>query len=158
MEADDLVEAVAIDRFPVDGDGVTQHLGDWIEGLRGFPALQAILLGGITIAGLAVVDVHALHARLGLPVLVATRRDPARSRVGEALEAAGHADRLAIVQRTPPALACGPGLFLAAAGTTAEEARRILRATLRKAALPEPLRIAHLVARALVDGESRGRA
>ena len=35
---------------------------------------------------------------------------------------------------------------------------RIVAATVRKAKIPEPLRIAHLIARAIVDGESRGRA
>ncbi len=158
MEGADLVESVAIDCFPVDGDGVTEHLARWIQGLRAFPALQAVLLGGITIAGLAVVDVHALRARLGLPVLVITRRDPARSRVGEALKAAGCADRLEIVDRTPPAVAFDEGLFVAVSGTTPNEAARILKSTLRKASFPEPLRIAHLVARAIVDGESKGRA
>ena len=157
MEGADLVESVATDRFPVDGDGVTQYLASWVQGLRTFPALQAILLGGITIAGLAVVDIHALRARLGLPVLVVTRRDPARSRVGEALEAAGHADRLEIVDRTPSAVAFDRGLFVAASGATPEEARQIVRSTLAKASFPEPLRIAHLVARAMVYGESKGR-
>ena len=33
----------------------------------------------------------------------------------------------------------------------------LARATLGKAQLPEPLRIAHLIAAALVSGESRGR-
>lgn len=158
MEGADLVESVAVDHFPVDGDGVTDHLASWVLGLRAFPALQAVLLGGVTIAGLAVVDVHALRARLGLPVLVVTRRDPARSRVAEALEAAGCSDRLAIVDRTPAAVPFQDGLFVAAAGASEDEARRIVRSTLRKASFPEPLRIAHLVARALVDGESKGRA
>ena len=39
-----------------------------------------------------------------------------------------------------------------------DEAAALVRACLRKASFPEPLRIAHLVARAVVLGESRGRA
>ena len=39
-----------------------------------------------------------------------------------------------------------------------EEALALLACTRRKAVLPEPLRIAHLVARAVATGESRGRA
>lgn len=158
MEGADLVESVAVERFPVDGAGITDHLARWIPGLRPFPALQAVFLGGITIAGLAVVDVLALSERIGLPVLVVTRRDPARSRVSEALEAAGHLERLAIVDRTPRAERLAEGLFVAAAGTTAERAAELVLASQRKAQLPEPLRVAHLVARAMVDGESRGRA
>jgi hypothetical protein len=158
MEGADLVEAVAVGRFPVDGSDVTDHLAEWISGMRTFPALQAVLLGGITICGLAVVDVGLLSRRLGLPVIVATRRDPARSRVGEALCAAGHSDRLVIVERTPPAVQISDGLFVATAGASPERGAAVVRATLRKANFPEPVRIAHLFARALADGESRGRA
>jgi endonuclease V-like protein UPF0215 family len=158
MEGADLVEAVAVERFPVDGDGITEHLAQWIRGLRTFPALQAVFLGGVTIAGLAVVDVLALCAQIGLPVLVVTRRDPARSRVSEALAAAGYPDRLSVVDRTPKAVQLGEGLFVASAGATPERAAEIVRACVRKAQVPEALRVAHLVARAMVDGESKGRA
>lgn len=34
MEGPDLVEAVAVTRFPVDGDGATGFLGDWVTGPR----------------------------------------------------------------------------------------------------------------------------
>ncbi len=158
MEGASVVESVAVGSFPVDGDDVTDYLAGWIRELRPFPALQAVLLGGITIAGLAVVDATSLARRLDLPVIVVTRRDPAKSRVGEALSAAGCPERLAIVDRTPPAVRCEEGLFVAAAGVAAAHAQAIVRATLGKAFVPEPLRIAHLMARAMVDGESRGRA
>jgi hypothetical protein len=158
MEGADLVESVCVGRFPVDGPDVTAHLTRWISGLRSFPALQAVLLGGVTIAGLAVVDIDLLAQSLGLPVLVATRRDPLQSRVCEALRAAGLAERIAIVERMPRAAPVASGLYVAAAGATPEQARELALATLRQGAFPEPLRVAHLVARAIVSGESRGRA
>jgi len=49
------------------------------------------------------------------------------------------------------------GLYLAAAGVAPAEAAELVRRTVGKSRLPEPLRIAHLVAAALVSGESRGR-
>ena len=49
------------------------------------------------------------------------------------------------------------GLFLSHAGIDAAGAAALVRATLRKSALPEPLRLAHLIGRAIVSGESRGR-
>ena len=58
MEGADLVEGVAITRFPVDGDAVTEFLGRWVRDLRFHAGLQGIVLGGITIAGLGVVDVR----------------------------------------------------------------------------------------------------
>jgi hypothetical protein len=98
-----------------------------------------------------------LSQRLGLPVLVVNRRDPSNHRLNDALEAADLADRRDVVERTPPAVEVGSGLFLSYAGTEREAAAAMVRATLLKSTLPEPLRLAHLIARALVTGESRGR-
>jgi len=130
----------------------------WISGLRFHASTQAIVLGGITIGGLGIIDVPVLADRLERPVLVANRKDPALSKLHEALSAAGMSDRLEILERTPPALRICDGLYLAAAGARPDAARHLLRATLHKAQWPEPLRVAHLIARALIMGESRGRA
>lgn len=158
MEGADLIESVAVSSFAVDGDDATGFLAGWLGGLRSLTSVQAVLLGGITLAGLGVVDVAELASRLETPVLVATRREPSDAQLAEALSAAGFQERIPIVERSPRATCVIDGLFLAQAGTTQEDAARLVRATLRKANLPEPLRVAHLVGRALVLGESRGRA
>ena len=157
MEGADLVESVAVTSFPVDGAGATEFLGDWVAGLRSRASLQGVVLGGITIAGLGVVDIAALAERVAAPVLVATRRQPRDEQLSDALRTAGFSERVAIVEHSPRAIRLVDGLYLAYAGITREEAVRMARATLRKALLPEPLRVAHHVARAIVTGESRGR-
>jgi endonuclease V-like protein UPF0215 family len=157
MEGADLVETVAVSRFPVDGDDATGFLASWIGGLRSLASAQGLLLGGITLAGLGVVDTPDLARRLGKPVLVVTRRPPDDAPLAAALRAAHLEERIPIVERSPRARAVTDGLFVACAGSTDDDARRLARASLRKASLPEPVRVAHLVARALVLGESRGR-
>ena len=157
MEGAALVEGVALGAFPVDGAGATEYLADWIAGMRWYAALQAVVLGGITIAGLGLIDLAALADRLGLPILAATRRDTSTSELAHALQAAGLTDRLAILDRAPPAHRLEDGLYVTAAGTDAPTAERFIRATLNKAMLPEPLRLAHLIGAALVRGASRGR-
>lgn len=157
MEGARRVEGVAVTSFPVDGDDVTRFLATWIGGLRFHASLQAVALGGVTLAGLAVVDVPALAEALGLPVLVASRKDPARNRVAEALDAAGLARRRAALDRAPPAVRVDEGLWLASAGLADAEAQRLLTSIRDKSALPEPLRVAHLVAAAVARGSSRGR-
>jgi hypothetical protein len=157
MEGGDLLESVAITAFPVDGEGVTEALAEWIRGTRFRSSLQAILLGGITIAGLAVIDVEALAAATGRPVLVVTRRDPSTNRLVQALTAARLEERMALVERAPPAERTPWGVWLARAGIGRADAEALLGPTLRKSKFPEPLRVAHLIAQALVRGESRGR-
>jgi len=157
MEGPDLVEAVSVTEFPIDGEDVTDFLADWIEPLRVKPALQGIFFGGITIAGLAIIDVHALSTRLGLPVVIVNRREPSDERLIEALESAGLIHRLAILERAPAAQRVDGGIYAASAGGDHAAAASLVRATLGKSDLPEPLRLAHLIARAIVKGESRGR-
>jgi endonuclease V-like protein UPF0215 family len=156
-EGADLVEAVAVTRFPVDGASAAEFLADWIGGLRFAAALHAITLGGVTLAGLAVVDVALLARAAGIPVLVVNRRDPRNTAVADALRAAGLAERIAILEATPPAWQVEPGLFVASAGATREAAARILGAVRHKSQFPEPLRLAHLIGAAITNGESRGR-
>jgi hypothetical protein len=158
MEGADLIEGVAVDSFPVDGDAATDYIAGWVSGLRFFPSLQGVVLGGITIAGLGVVDSTELAARLAVPVLVVTRKQPLNAPLIQALESAGLEDRIPIVERSVRACALEDGLYLACAGVEPDEGARLIRATLKKSLLPEPLRVAHLIGRAMVTGESRGRA
>ncbi len=157
MEGADLVEGVAVTEFPVDGAGATEFLARFVLGLRARNGLHGVVLGGITIAGLGVVEIGALAQALALPVLAVSRRSTGRSELARALRAAGLAERLPLLGGTPRAFRVEPGLWVAASGIDREAAARLLRATLRKARLPEPLRVAHLLARALVLGQSRGR-
>jgi endonuclease V-like protein UPF0215 family len=157
MEGADLVESVAINEFSVDGDGATEFLFDWVSRLRSYASLQGIVLGGITIAGLGVVDIEELARRTERPILVVTRRRPTNDLLVGALRSAGFAERIAVVEASPRASRISDGLYVAHAGTDVASASRMVRATVGKAQLPEPLRIAHLVGRAIVIGESRGR-
>ena len=158
MEGADRIEGVAFRSFPVDGDGVTAFLADWIAGLRFRPAAHGVVLGGITLAGLAVVDLAALSDATGLPAIAVSRRDPTEHRVGHALHAAGLAARLPLLERAPPPFAVDGALHASVAGATPERARALLLAARGKSALPEPLRVAHLIAAAVARGSSRGRA
>lgn len=157
MECPGLIESVAITEWPVDVDDATGRMTSWIRGLRCRTSLQALILGGITVTGLGVLDIDRLADAIERPVLVANRKDPAESRLADALVAAGLRERLAILERCPESVALAPGVHLAWSGCVREEAQRIFRATLAKSNMPEPLRVAHLFARALASGESRGR-
>jgi len=157
MSGADLIEGVALERFPLDGAGATDFVAEWVRRLRTFEALHAVALGGITIAGLGVIDVCELSERLALPVLVVTRKNPSASELARALRAAGLEARLPIVERSPAAVRCEEGIYLAFAGTDFDGALALLRATQARSHYPEPVRVAHLIGQAVVFGASRGR-
>lgn len=121
--------------------------------------VRAVLLQGIAVAGFNVVDVHALHDGLGVPVVAITRREPRWSRIRHALfSCTPGADRKwALIQAAGPMDAVA-GVYVQRVGIGLEETRAMLRATTLHGSLPEPLRLAHLVAGGVTTGKSRGRA
>ncbi|HKA15965.1 MAG TPA: DUF99 family protein [Myxococcota bacterium] len=157
MEGHDLVEAVAITEFPVDGGGVTAFLAEWIRARRFAPTLDGLLFGGITLAGLAVLDPAALARELGAPVVVVNRKERSDAPLRSALAKAGLADRAALLDSAPASLELPGGIYAGIAGGPHDLAAALIARTRAKSELPEPLRLAHLFAHALVRGESRGR-
>ena len=157
MEGSDLVEAIAVTEFPVDGDGVTAFLADWIRARRFAPTLHGVLFGGITLAGLAVLDPILLARELAAPVVVVNRKGRSDAPLRGALVSAGMADRVVLLESAPPSFALPGGVHASVAGGDAELAAALVARTRAKSDLPEPLRLAHLFAHAIVRGESRGR-
>jgi endonuclease V-like protein UPF0215 family len=142
------------------------------------------MLQGIAVGGFNVVDIHELSSMLELPVLVVMRRNPDLDSIRRALfgeqprgpprvqgaarkwrliEKAGPIERLDIagarLVRRPTGLGDRPqSIWIQRAGITLEASRRLVSATTLHGHLPEPLRLAHLIAGGIVTGRSRGRA
>jgi hypothetical protein len=151
-----LVEGVLTTRFPVDGAAAAEALARWIAASRFKPVLRAVLVNGITIAGLGVVDIAELGRRLGLPVISVLRRCPGSSDLIEALRAAGLEDRIPIVERSGP-FHRFRGIHFTAAGIEPADAAGILEAEAGRSHLPEGIRLAHIIGQGIVLGESHGR-
>ncbi|MGI0148527.1 MAG: DUF99 family protein, partial [Thermoplasmata archaeon] len=119
-----------------------------------------VLLDGAALGGFNVVDLDALHAATGVPVATVTTKEPDPGSMEKALRARFEDadERLAVVRRhklSKIPTAHSP-LHVACVGMgTRDLADAIRRCTVR-GSLPEPLRIAHLVATAIKKGESRG--
>jgi endonuclease V-like protein UPF0215 family len=145
-----------------DGANATQRLAACIESSGFRKHLHAVLLQGIALAGFNVVDIHSLHNRLGLPVLVVARRRPRLALIRAALidglrPVRGGERKWNLIEHAGPMEPVGP-VQVQRAGLSLELAAQILRATTLHGNLPEPLRIAHLIAGGITTGRSRGRA
>jgi len=78
-------DGVLIGEVEKDGFDAADRLATLIGGSRFAEHIQLIMLQGIAFAGFNVVDVFALHERLGLPVLVVSRKQPDMAAIQEAL-------------------------------------------------------------------------
>jgi len=146
--------------------------------------VRAVFLQGIAVGGFNVVDIHALSEALELPVLVVMRRQPnlesiRRALVGDAhgaaprvrgadrkwrlIERAGPIERLHFAGSGRASRPSGLGdrpqsIWVQRAGISLEESRRLVASTTLHGHVPEPLRLAHLIAGGIATGRSRGRA
>jgi endonuclease V-like protein UPF0215 family len=118
---------------------------------------QLIMLQGIALAGFNVVDVFSLHAGLGMPVLVVSRREPDLDAIRKALfeQVPQGREKWCVIEKLGPMAAAG-AVFVQRVGLSIEEAEDVITRFAIHGHIPEPLRTAHLIAGALIDGESRG--
>jgi endonuclease V-like protein UPF0215 family len=150
---------VIIGQVEKDGADAAEQIVELVAGSKFFEHLQLVMLQGITLAGFNVVDVFNLYENLGLPVLVVSRRAPDMAAIREALLAKipQGEQRWQVVERLGLMEPVGQ-VFVQRVGLTSEEAAAVVERFAIYGHLPEPLRIAHLIAGAVAEGQSRGRA
>jgi uncharacterized protein len=142
-----------------DGANSTERMIAMISGSQFARHVRAVLLQGIAVAGFNVVDVHALHDALRVPIVVVARRRPDFNAIKTALFARvpAAARKWALIQGAGP-LDPACGVLVQRVGIELEATKALLRATTLHGNLPEALRVAHLIAGGVTTGKSRGRA
>lgn len=152
------LEGVLRGKVRRDGANATQKLAELIRGSRFAPSLQAVLLQGVTLAGFNVVDVPGLSECLGLPVVVVSRHRPDLVKIRRALlqSVPGGGRKWKLVAQLERARR-HRDVYLQAVNLDWGAATALVDRFAINSNLPEPLRTAHLIAGALVDGESRHR-
>ncbi|CAH1081061.1 conserved hypothetical protein [Candidatus Nitrotoga sp. 1052] len=153
------LDGVISTRVRRDGANAAQRLIDRLTGSKYFDQLQAVLLQGIAFAGFNVVDLQRLHQATGLPVLVVARHLPDFQAIREALlqRVPGGARKWRLVEAAGP-MEPMAGLYVQRCGITPENTARLLAGLQQNGHLPEPLRVAHIIAGGVTTGESRHRA
>lgn len=166
MRAGDYVEAVLKDEVTVDGRDANEVLENMLLNSRYLPQLKGILLDGIAFGGFNVIDIFRLSERTGIPVVSLTRDEPDMDSIFSALEThfedgrerADIVRKGELVQFNFTSDREDMVLWGKFAGTDFPGALEIVKLTINRGAMPEPLRVAHMIGSALVKGESRGRA
>ena len=152
------LNGVLIGEVEKDGQDAASKLASLVAESRFAPIVQLLMLQGIAMAGFNVVDVFSLHERLARPILVVSRKRPDVAAIKEALLARvrGGTRKWALIERLGPMEPAG-NVFVQRVGLTLEEAEATVRRFAIEGAIPEPLRVAHLIAGAVAEGQSRGR-
>ena len=139
-----------------DFDSATRLI-ELISGSKFAEHIQLIMLQGIAFAWFNVVDVFALHEHLGTPVIVVARKQPDMASIRKAL--LSHIEegktKWAVLERLGEMEQLG-AVFVQRVGISLDQAAAVLGQFAIHSNIPEPLRTAHLIAGALIYGQSRG--
>ena len=158
----DYIEGVMTTEIDIDGNNSTSQLIKMLKKSRYLDQLKLIMLDGVALGGFNVIDVHRLYEELAIPIITVTRDKPNYEEIENALRKYidGWETRLAMMRSIEPQ-ECQTDhspIWVGSVGIEQEELAQILKLATVQGALPEALRVAHLVASAISRGESRGRA
>jgi endonuclease V-like protein UPF0215 family len=124
--------------------------------------LKLVLIDGAALGGFNVVDIDRLHAATGIPMATVTRDPPDLERIGSALRKhfPDWERRLEVIsrKRLREVRTEHKPLLVSSIGMEDHEADILISRSIVRGAVPEPLRVAHIIASAMARGESRGRA
>ena len=142
-------------KVQVDGMDATKQLVKMITKSPHYQQLRVIMLNGITLAGFNVVDITELYERLKLPVIAVTRDKPNLQAVRRALQNLPEAKkRWKAVEKAGKIIEVHTRegeepIYIHAIGILEETAKIILKKTSTRSNIPEPLRVAHIIASGL---------
>ena len=152
------LDGVHLGRVRRDGANATRAVAAMVAGSRFRAHLQLILLQGIALAGFNVVDLAALHEESGLPVLAVARRRPDLDAMRRALltRVPGGARKWRLIQAAGAMEPCA-GIWIQRAGLAPAAAEAAVRDLAVYSQVPEPLRMAHIIAAGLAGAAATGR-
>ena len=144
-----------------DGMDATDVLIRMIKDSKYYTQIRIIMLDGITYAGFNPVDITSLFKETKLPVIVFMRTCPDFGKIRLAL---GHLPdpekRWEIIRRAGTIYKIDQDnpVYMQLCGLDEKTATEIIQMTSTHSNIPEPLRVAHLIATGVVLGESKGKA
>ena len=149
------LDGVMRTKVDIDGFNATQKIAEMVRSSPHFKQIRVIMLDGITFAGFNVVDIRELFESTNLSVLALTREDPSVYDVREAIKKLPRwRERWQIIQKAGKMYTVEIGdtrLHMQIAGTSIEDAEKIVRMSCTRGNIPEPLRVAHIVASGLAE-------
>ncbi|MBL7169508.1 MAG: DUF99 family protein [Candidatus Aenigmarchaeota archaeon] len=149
----------------VRGDGLdaTDNIAEAVNKSRHKEELRVLMFKGVTIGGFNIIDIKKLHKKTNLPIIIVARKKPNMEKIKKALKNFDdYEQRWKLIKNAgkiyKTEIKKNKSLYYQFIGLEKNEVEKIIRVSCTRSLIPEPLRISHLIASAMVKGESKGRA
>lgn len=144
-----------------DGRDSTSKIISMVNQTRHKDQLGVIMLDGITFGGFNVINIQKLYETTEIPVIVIMRKYPDFNKIKKALKHFKDWDeRWKDVEDAGEVykIENNEDIYIQINGIELEDAKEIIKLSTTRSAIPEPVRVAHLIASGVVTGESKGNA
>ncbi|MFH1917182.1 MAG: DUF99 family protein [Nanoarchaeota archaeon] len=151
------LDGILTTRVSIDGFDATYNIIQMIKKSKWKSQIRAIMLDGIAVAGFNVINIKNLHKETGIPVIVIIRQYPDYEGMFRALKKLGMNEKIKLIETIEKPEKVNT-IYIQREGISIREALALLKITCTHAKIPEPVRIAHIIASGLSTGESKGAA
>jgi endonuclease V-like protein UPF0215 family len=151
------MDGVLSAKVKVDGSEATETLIKIINRCKFKPQLRAILLNGIAVAGFNIIDIKKLSQKTKTPVITIIRKMPDIGNIKKVLKKINKSERIRWIDKAGKPIKIGK-IYCQFTGCSLDYVKRILKISCTRSLIPEPIRVAHLIATGIVKGESKGNA
>jgi uncharacterized protein len=162
MRGGEYLECVLKNQVTVDGTEATEICKQMIQHSRHHQQLKAVMIDGACLGGFNVVDIDNLSTSTHLPVITVTRDKPNQEKIRHALQKNFNdwEDRWNLLQKglLHKIPTHHNPMYIKCTGISLEEAKEIINISTIRGVIPEPIRVAHLIASGITRGESYGKA
>lgn len=149
------LEGVVSGRAHIDGSDATDEIIRMVLESKFKDQLKGIFLKGLSVAGFNVLDIEKISKVTGIPVVVCIRKEPDLEKTKSTLEYIGMPEKYSLYEKAGEVQHyINPNeevIFLQFKGITGKDLREMLRLTCTRSILPEPLRLAKVIAQGLKD-------
>jgi len=162
MRGGSYLEGVLKDQVSIDGDDATFVCKNMIVNTRHKKQIKAVLVDGVALGGFNVVDIEKLYDETGIPIITITRDKPDFDKIKIALKKnfenwekrwvlLSKGDLYKVKTKHNP-------IYVKCVGLSIDETKEIIKLSTIRGVIPEPIRVAHLIASGITRGESYGKA
>ena len=162
MRGNSYIESVICRKIKIDGSEATDLCIDMINNTKYKKQLRALITDGVAFCGFNVIDIEKIYSKTNIPVITVTRNKPNISNIKKALKKnfddwevrfniINKGELHKIKTNYNP-------IYIKFSGIAINEAKEIIKLSTIRGVIPEPIRVAHLIASGVVRGESHGKA
>lgn len=152
-----MLDGIMSTKVTIDGKDSTAKIIRMISKSKFKEQLRCIFLDGIALCGFNVVDIIMLNRKTNIPVVVVIRKMPDIEKIKKTLERINKKEKIELLEKGGNIYNIGK-IYVQIAGISLEKVKEFLKIACTRSLIPEPVRIAHLIASGIVKGESKGKA